>query len=92
MAINESAGVFFSNDIVVNFRHNVTLTLFRDRCFHLVGIMIATSILHGGSPFPYFPRVVYNYISRGEMPVDATAADVANPLTLHIISVVCLES
>ena len=85
-SIREESGAFFSNQNVVNFRPNVSL--FHDRRFHLIGVMLATSILHGGPAFPFFPKVVYDYIAREQMAITSTPADVANPETLHILSMV----
>ena len=44
-SIREQSGVFFTNERLVNFRPNVAL--FQEHRFHLVGLMIATSIIHG---------------------------------------------
>ena len=64
------------------------MALFHERRFHLVGLMVGTSILHGGPAFPFFPRSIYEYIARDQMAVDCDVADVANPSTLHIINMV----
>lgn len=60
------------------------MSLFHERRFHLIGLMIGTSILHGGQAFPFLPRAIYNYVSHGEMATDCTVSDVANSSTLHI--------
>ena len=59
--------MFFTNEHLVNFRPNVAL--FQESRFHLVGLMIATSIIHGGPAFPFFPRVIYDYIALGKTTV-----------------------
>ena len=64
------------------------MALFHERRFHLVGLMVGTSILHGGPAFPFFPRSIYEYMARDQMAVDCDVADVANPSTLHIINMV----
>ena len=87
-SIREQSGVFFTNERLVNFRSNVAL--FQEHRFHLVGLMIATSIIHGGPVFPFFPRVIYDYIALGKTAVVSNAGDVANPSTLHIIKMVSL--
>lgn len=79
-SIREESGAFFNHQNVVNFRPNVSL--FHDRRF---GVMLATSILHGG---PFFPKVIYDYIAREQMAVTSTLADVANPETLQILNMV----
>ena len=76
------------NERLVNFRPNVAL--FQERRFHLVGLMIATTISHCGPAFPFFPRAIYDYIALGNTAVDSNAGDVANPSTLHIIKMVSL--
>jgi len=87
-SIRERSSVFFTNDDVINFRPNVAL--FRECRFHLVGLMVGMSILHGGPGFPFLPRVIYDYIARDKMAVDSNAGDVANPSTRHIINLACL--
>ena len=82
-ASTEKSGLFFSKDRVVNFTANVSL--FHQRLFHLVGMMIATALLHGGPAFPFFHKCLYDYIARNYMVTDATSADVANPETLEVI-------
>ena len=77
---------FFSNEQIVNFRPNVAL--FHERRFHLVGLMVGTSILHVGPAFPFFPRSIYEYIARDQMAVDCDVANVANPSTIHVINMV----
>ena len=85
-SIREQSGVFFTKERLVNFRANVAL--FQEHRSYLVGLMIATSIIHGGLAFPFFPRVIYDYIALGKTAVDSNAGDVANPSTLHIIKMV----
>lgn len=85
-SIREESGAFFNHQNVVNFRPNVSL--FNDRRFHLIGVLLATSILHGGPAFPFFPKVIYDYIAREQMAVTSTLADVANPETLQILNMV----
>lgn len=81
--IREQSGAFFNCQEIVNFRPSVSL--FHERRFHLIGLMIGTSILHGGQAFPFLPRAIYNYISHGQMATDCTVSDVANSSTLHIV-------
>ena len=85
-SIQEQSGVFFHTQQIVNFRPSVSL--FLERRFYLVGLMIATSILHGGPAFPFLPRAIYDYIAHGQTAADCAVADVANPSTLHIINMV----
>ena len=69
LAIKDESGLFHSQESMVNFR--ASMLQFQQRQFHLVGLMVATSLLHGGPPFPFLPECVYNYIANLE--------DVANP-------------
>ena len=85
-SIKDQSGVFFVNNDIVNFRPNVSL--FHERRFHLVGLMVSTSILHGGLAFPFFPKVIYDYMARDHIPVDCSVSDVANASTLKIIYLV----
>ena len=83
MAIRDESGLFFSNGRIVNFNTSVVHHI--QRRFYLAGVMIATSILHGGTPFLFFPKALYNYIARGHMSVTCTVSDVANPDVVAIV-------
>lgn len=82
--IREQSGAFFNSREIVNFRSSVSL--FHE---HLIGLMIGTSILHGGQAFPFLPRAIYNYISHGVMATNCTVSNVANSSTLRIVKKVC---
>ena len=83
MAIRDESGFFFSKGRIVNF--NTSVVNYVQRRFYLAGIMIATSILHGGTPLPFFPKVLYNYIASGHMSMSCTVSDVANPEVVAIL-------
>lgn len=83
-AIKDQSGLFFSKEGVVTFNANVAH--FLERRYYLVGVMIATSILHGGLGFPFFPKVIYEYMVQQRMVGDVSLEDVANPEMLRIIT------
>lgn len=77
LAIRDESGLFFSKGRMVNFTTSVVHYI--QRRFYLVGVMIATSILHGGTAFPFFPRVLFDYIASGRMSMACTVNDIVNP-------------
>lgn len=84
-SIREESGAFFNHKNVVNFRPNVSL--FHDRRFYLIGVMLATSILHGGPAFPFFPKVIILLETKWQL-LPHLLIDVAYPETLQILSMV----
>ena len=89
-AIRDESGLFLSKDRIVNFTTSVVH--FIQKRFCLAGVMIATSILHGGPAFPFFPKVIFDYMTSGKVSLACTVSDVANPDVEAIIKEVLTTS
>ena len=89
-AIRDESGLFLSKDRIVNFTTSVVH--FIQKRFRLAGVMIATSILHGGPAFPFFPKVIFDYMTSGKVSMACTVSDVANPDVEAIIKEVLITS
>ena len=89
-AIRDESGLFLSKDRIVNFTTGVVH--FIQKRFHLAGVMIATSILHGGPAFPFFPKVIFDYMTCGKVSMACAVSDVANPDVEAIIKEVLTTS
>lgn len=83
-AIKEQSNLFYCKGRVVTF--NTSVSAYLERRYYLTGLMIATSILHGGPGFPFFPRVLYDYLSQRRAVCRVTVGDVANPEILQVIT------
>lgn len=77
IAIRDESGLLFSKGRMVNFTNSVVHYI--QRWFYLVGVIIATSILHGEAAFPFFQRVLFDYFASGHMSMACTVNDVVNP-------------
>ena len=83
-AIKERSNLFYCKNRVVTF--NASVSAYLERRYYLAGLMMATSILHGGPAFSFLPKVLYDYLSQIGGVSSVAVGDVANPEILQVIS------